>query len=108
MKSEKSIDRVSDAEFKCLFGVKKETFEQMAQILELEYACLHQRGGSPPKLTVRDKLRITLLYLREYRTMAHIAFDWGVAKSTISESIKWVEDTLVKEGTFTLPGKKVL
>jgi hypothetical protein len=40
--------------------------------------------------------------------MFHIAFDWGVVKTTISDSIKWVEDTLVKDGTFSLPGKKAL
>ncbi|GHS95371.1 hypothetical protein FACS1894139_15480 [Planctomycetales bacterium] len=54
------------------------------------------------------KLAITLQYLREYRTMCHIAYDWGVALSTVSASIAWVEDTLVKDGTFSLPGKKAL
>jgi hypothetical protein len=40
--------------------------------------------------------------------MEHIGYDWGVRKSTVCESIKWVEDTLVKDGTFRLPGKKAL
>jgi hypothetical protein len=40
--------------------------------------------------------------------MEHIGYDWGVRKSTVFESIKWVEETLVKDGAFKLPGKKVL
>jgi hypothetical protein len=94
--------------FKRLFGVKPKTFKKMKEILEKEYDKMHKKGGSPPKLTVEDKLFITLKYLREYRTMEHIGGDYGVSKSTVCESIQWVENTLVKDGTFKLPGKKVL
>ena len=99
-------DQVST--FKRLFGVKPETFKKMKEILEKEYNKIHKKGGSPPKLTVENKLYATLKYLREYRTMEHIGGDYGVSKSTICESIKWVENTLKKEGTFGLPGKKIL
>jgi hypothetical protein len=108
MKEQKREERLSEAEFKRLFGVKKDTFGQMLGVLEKEYERMHKSGGSPPKLSVRDKLRVALQYLREYRTMEHIGFDWGVAKSTVSEAIKWVEDTLVKDGTFSLPGRRSL
>jgi hypothetical protein len=50
----------------------------------------------------------TLEYLREYRTFSHITASYGVAESNIYRTIKWVEDTLIKEGTFSLPGKKSL
>ncbi|GMO34442.1 MAG: hypothetical protein Ta2B_14940 [Termitinemataceae bacterium] len=100
--------KLSDAAFKELFGVKRKTFEQMLTILEKKYKESHESGGRPPKLSVCDKLRITLQYLREYRTMFHIACDWGVVKSTVCDSIKWVENTLIKDGSFSLPGKKVL
>jgi hypothetical protein len=69
---------------------------------------LHQKGGKPPKLTVKNKLDITLKYLREYRTMDSIAAEYGVCKGTVCLSIQWVEDTLVKDGTFALRGEKVL
>jgi len=94
--------------FKRLFGVKIKTFNKMKEILEKEYRKMHKKGGSPPKMSVQDKLYATLKYLREYRTMEHIAGDYGVSKSTICESIQWVENTLIKDGTFGLPGKKVL
>jgi hypothetical protein len=80
----------------------------MLSILQKEFDALHQKGGKPPKLTVDDKLYITLKYLREYRTMDSIAAEYGVCKGTVCLSIQWVEDTLVKDGTFALIGKKVL
>jgi len=94
--------------FKRMFGVKINTFNKMKEILEKEYGKMHKKGGSPPKMTVEDKLYATLKYLREYRTMEHISGDYGVSKSTICESIQWVENTLKQDGAFELPGKKVL
>jgi len=91
-----------------MFGVKIKTFNKMMGILEKEYSEMHKKGGSPPKMSVEDKLYATLKYLREYRTMEHIGGDYGVSKSTICESIQWVENTLRQDGTFELPGKKVL
>ena len=94
--------------FKRLFGVKPETFAKMKDILQKEYEKMHKKGGSTPLLSVEDKLMITLKYLREYRTMEHIGYDYGVSKSTVCESIQWVENTLKKDGAFKLPGKRVL
>jgi len=94
--------------FKRLCGVTPGTFEKMLAILQKEYDKLHKYGGSPPKLTVKDKLTVTLKYLREYRTMESIGADYGVSKSTVCESIQWVENTLTEDKTFKLPGKKVL
>ena len=94
--------------FKRLYGVKPATFKKMMTILQKEYDNMHKAGGSPPKMTVKDKLTATLKYLREYRTMESIGTDYGVSKSTICESIQWVENTLAEDKTFELPGKKVL
>ena len=46
--------------------------------------------------------------MREYRTYAHIAASYGVHESQIVRYVRWVETTLIKEGTFRLPGKKEL
>ena len=94
--------------FKRLYGVKPATFNEMLKILQKEYDTMHKYGGKPPKLIPEDKLYVTLKYLREYRTMDSIAAEYGVCKGTICLSIQWVEDTLVKDGTFELPGKRVL
>jgi len=70
------------------------------------YAQKHRRRGRTPKLSVEDLLLATLEYLREYRTYAHIAASYGIAESNIYRGIKWVEDTLIWDGTFSLPGRK--
>ena len=94
--------------FKRLFGVNRKTFEMMTSVLQKEYDELHRRGGSPPKLSIENKLTITLKYYREYRTMESIGTDYGVSKSTVCQTIQWVEDALSKDEAFKLPGKKVL
>jgi hypothetical protein len=73
MEKEKEAEDAKAALFKRLYGVKPATFEKMLSSLQKEYNTLHQQGGKPPKLTVEDKLSITLKYLREYRTMDSIA-----------------------------------
>jgi len=97
-----------EALFKRLYGVKPVTFNKMLSILQKEFDVMHRSGGKPPKLTPENKLYVTLKYLREYRTMDSIAAEYGVCKGTICLAIQWVEDTLVKDGTFALPEKKVL
>jgi hypothetical protein len=94
--------------FKRMFGVKTHTFRKMKEILDKEYWRMHIKGGSPPKMPVEDKLYAVLKYLRGYRTMESIGGGYGASKSTICESVQWVENTLTKDGTFKLPGKKAL
>jgi hypothetical protein len=69
--------------FKRLFWVNPATFEKMLSILQNAYDALHEKGGKPPKLTVKDKLYITLKYLREYQTMDSTAAEYGVCKGTV-------------------------
>jgi hypothetical protein len=38
--------------------------------------------------------------------MDSIAAEYGVCKGTVCLVIQWVENTLVEDGTFALPGKK--
>ena len=51
---------------------------------------------------------MTLEYLREYRTYFHISRSYGISESACYRNIRWVEDTLIKDGTFSLPGRKAL
>lgn len=108
MDNAKRIARLKEEEYQRIFGVKKNIFNEMLQILEEQYRIDHKQGGHPVKLSVLDKLVIMLGYYRDYRTMENIAFDYGVAKSTIYESIRWVENTLIKSGKFSLPSKRAL
>jgi hypothetical protein len=100
---------LSNTQFKRLFGVKKETFHRMLEIMHKAFGELHKQGGKPlTKLQVEDKLLLTLQYWREYRTMEHLAYEYGVVKSAVHSAMVWVENTLVRDGTFRLPGKNCL
>ena len=101
-----TIAEYSNTKFRRITGVKRATFDRMVGILQKGYAEKHRRRGRKPKLSIEDMLLATLEYLQEYRTYAHIAASYGIAESNIYRGIKWVEDTLIRDGTFSLPGRK--
>ena len=103
-----NMKKLSEEQFRRITGVQKRTFEKMIEILRTAEAIRRAKGGPKPKLALEDMLLATLEYLREYRTYAHIAVGYGVSESQIFRIIKWVEDTLIRDGIFSLPGRKAL
>ena len=99
---------LKDADFKQIIGVKKGTFDEMVAVLLEAHIEKHRLGGRPPKLSNEDKLFLTLKYMRQYITQKELAFEFDVGEATVHDIITWVEDTLVKCGKFSLPGKKIL
>ena len=102
------IKEYDEKQFRRITGIKRATFNQMIEILKKSYAEKHRRRGRKPKLSIENQLLAALEYWREYRTYAHIAASYGIAESNIYRSIKWIENVLIKDGTFSLPGKKEL
>jgi hypothetical protein len=100
--------KLSDKEFRRLIGIKKETFQAMIAILRAAELEKKMMGGKPNKLSIEDRLLMTLEYLREYRTYFHISQCYGVSESVCWRNCRWVEDTLIKSRKFSLPGKKAL
>jgi hypothetical protein len=103
-----SLSRLNDEQFRRLTGVQRGTFAKMSEILAAAHAAKKARGGRPNAMGVPDMLLMALEYLREYRTYFHVGASRGICESTAYETIRWVEDTLIKDGTFRLPGKKAL
>lgn len=103
-----NIKEYDEKQFRRITGVKRAMFNKMIEILKKSYAEKHSRRGRKPKLSIENQLLAALEYWREYRTYAHIAASYGIAESNIYRSIKWIEDVLIKDGTFSLPGKKEL
>lgn len=93
--------------FKRLCGIRPETFAEMVAILEAT-AQQKRKPGRPSKLSIPNRLLMTLQYWREYRTYFHIAQSWGVDESTAHRIIRVVETALLQSGRFALPGKKTL
>jgi len=104
----KRISQVPEWKYHTLFGVVKPTFDAMLAILERAYEEMRKKGGRRRKLTVLDMLVVWFAYYHDYRTMENIAFDYDCHKQRICEAIAWVEQTLVKDGTFALPSKREL
>ena len=102
------IGKYSNSQFRRITGVQRLTFEKMLEILKEAMSEKLSRGGRKPTLSEEEMLLAALEYWREYRTYAHIAASYGIHESNMYRLIKWVEDVLVKDGTFSLPGKKAL
>ena len=102
------IAKLQESKYQVLFGIHKSTFDAMLAILESAYEEMRKRGGRKRKLSVLDMLVIMLGYYHDYRTMENIAFDYSVHKQRICEAVAWVEDNLLKDGTFSLPSKREL
>lgn len=107
MKFEQIKEESAD-NFRRLTKIKRRTFDLMISILRGSEAVLKAHGGKPNKLSIEDRLLMTLEYLREYRTYFDISRGYGISESSCYRNIRWVEDTLIKDGQFSLPGRKAL
>jgi hypothetical protein len=98
----------SEEGFRRLTGIKRTTFAVMLGILRQAEIAMKAQGGKPNKLAIENRLLMTLEYLREYRTYFHISRSYGISESACYRNIRWVEDTLIKDKQFSLPGRKAL
>ena len=104
----KNLQLASDDDFRRIVGVKRKTFNRMTEILTEAQVKKKARGGRPNKLSISEMLLMTMEYLREYRTYAHIGMSYGISESNTYYAIRWVENTLIKADEFKLPGRKAL
>ena len=106
------LKKRSEKEFRRITGVKRETFSKMIEVVQA--ACYEKKkiakapGGRPNKLSIENRLLMTLEYLREYRTYASIGASYGISEGRAFSNICWIEDVLIKSKSFSLPGKKTL
>ena len=108
MKRYERLKKLKPEIFKRLTGVKPDTFESMLEECKIAEKKKKSRGGKPNKLSISTQILLMLEYYREYRSMAHMAFDYEVSEATISRTIQKIESVLLKSGKFSLPSKKAL
>jgi len=108
MKNYERLKELKPELFKRLTGVKPDTFKAMLQECEAYHTKKKSKGGKPNKLSVSTQILLMLEYYREYRSMAHMAFDYEVSESTVSRTVKEIESVLLQSGKFSLPSKKAL
>ena len=106
----KQIQNLPAKRFKRLTGVKREVFLEMLDAIKTHQRQKrkHPTRGKPSKLGMEDKLLVMLMYYREYRTQEHIGITYGISESRVCEIIQDMENILIKDKRFHLPGKKQL
>jgi Helix-turn-helix of DDE superfamily endonuclease len=93
--------------FKRHYGVTWKTFQDMLCVMQ-ERERNKKKVGRTPVLTIEEQVLCTLEFWREYPTYFHHGLDWGVHETTAQRIVERVEDTLIKSGKFSLPGKRQL
>jgi hypothetical protein len=102
------VSSLKPAQFKRLTGVKRETFTAMVTILRKADKAKRRRGGIASRLAVEDRLLLALEYMRDYPTYLRLGHNYGVSEGYAFKIHRWVEDTLIKDKRFALPGRKAL
>lgn len=100
--------KLNDSQFRRYFGIERTTYQHMLEILQEAYIEQHKKGGRKAKISLENKLMITLNYYREYRSQFHLAQDFGITESAVCKAIQWVESILIDHKDFALPSKKAL
>ena len=90
----KRLAEFTERDYVLAFGVEKE-FDRMLAALEDAYRREHKRKPRFTKITMLDKLVLTLIYRHEYRSMDSIAAEYEVSRDTIEVNVHWVEQTLL-------------
>jgi len=104
-----NIKTYSGSDFRTVTGVSPETFTAMLEVINAAYKETHSKhNGRHRKLSREDMLLMTLEYYKEYRTMECLGASYGLRKPNVSNTIKWVEQALIKSGLFSLPSKRKL
>ena len=106
----KEIKNLKSTDFKRLTGVPNSTFELLVEAVNEYDTKVRKRGkiGRKSHLITEDKLLMTLMYLREYRTMFHIGVAYGLSESNVCRTIKFVEQALISHPSLHLPSKRAL
>ena len=104
------IMRIKPKNFKRFLGVSEETLVKMVEVYKAYYINKKQSQGIGGRrgLCPEDRVLLMLGYYREYRTLEHIGFDYGVSEATASRIVREVESVLLGSGEFSLPSKRAL
>ena len=93
--TEEHLADLCEADYRNLMGVTREEFGRMLQALEEGYGREHKRKPRFTKISMVDKLILTLTYRCQYRSMDSIAAEYEVSRDTIEVNVHWVEQTLL-------------
>ncbi len=107
-----NVKHLPNLSFRRLTGVDIKTFNLMYKAVKADDLRKAKKRGNnrsrPFKLSFEDQILLTLMYYREYRTMFHIAVEYGISEASVSRTIDKIESIINKIKQFQLPGKERL
>ena len=80
---EQRIAEFQEQDYQLYFGISKLEFDRMLKALHEAYRQEHKRKTRFTKISMMDKLILTLIYSYEYRTMESIAKEYEVSLAFI-------------------------
>jgi hypothetical protein len=98
------IKERKDEQFRRLTGVKRATFDQMANYLRQAKARQKAKGGKPNGLSIEDQVLMMLSYWREYRTYFHVGQTYGLSEKPNLSHYQMVRRYAEKQQTFQSSG----
>ena len=104
------ISHLQGKKFRRATGVYRRVFEDMVKCIS-DHKLQHRKSsktGGFSKLSIENQVLMTVLYWREYRSQENLGLDFHITQSRVSRIICTIEDILLKSGSYSLPGKKVL
>lgn len=97
-----------DARFKRLVGIKRQVFHKILDYLKNTEK---KHCGPKNKLTLEEQLLMTILYAKDYKSFASVAFDFNISESNCWQNITKIRnkiqnipelnDLLIKELTIS-------
>lgn len=105
-----TISELQGKKFRRYTGIYRRVFDEMLVCVRAAKSKerKHPTKGVSSALTIENQLLMTVMYWREYRDQEHLAIDYGISQSTVSRTIREIEEILIKSGQFSLPGHKSL
>lgn len=94
-------------DFRRHYGVHLDTFEKMIAAYQ-QAQTTKKKSGRPAALSLEEQVLFTLEFWREYPTLFHHGFEWGIHETTALRTVQRVENALIESGQFALPSKRAL
>ena len=99
--------KLSSGAFRRHYGVKHHVFYKIVEALQWR-EWKKKKAGRQPKLNLAEQALFALEYWREYPTLFHHSYEWGLDEKTGKETVARVEKAMLASGRFRLDGKKSL
>jgi hypothetical protein len=102
-----NIKDKNGSDFKRLVGIERETFDEMVIAVNkyIKKNCFDPNGCRPCKISIEEQVLITMIYWKEYNSMAYLGAIYGVHEATICRKIHKIENILSEHKKFKLPDK---